>query len=207
MFLLIGHLIIQYSFFPTIYLSGKPDVYSIAGDLITHTIIVFFIVLAVVPFLAFIPFKGMGYNEKFIRIVPIIASTVLIVLIANFGYLAYKKKSNGLELRPLHKYDDIEIPIDIHCEMVHNGKFETDKSIIIRDDKKQIQINKKTGKRNEFIIEWVSDCEYILTSVEDNSEKLRVKITAINPDNYGCYVISDKYADRYPNFMIIKRIK
>ena len=155
---------------------------------------------------ALIPFRQKSFKEKFKTTFPLSTSIVLLVLVTTFSYSIYLKKVKGIELRPLHKYEDIQIPANLDCSTIHSGRFETEKSIIERIENKQIQTDKKTGDKKEFIVEWTSDCEYVLTPITDNTDKLRIKITAVNPDNYGCFVISDKYADKYPNFLSIKRI-
>jgi hypothetical protein len=108
------------------------------------------------------------------------------------------------DLKPLYKYKDIQIPTGLDCSSIRLGTFETEKSYIERTEVKQIQTNKDTGVQKEFFVDWKSDCEYVLTSIIDESEILRIKITAVKPDNYGCYVISDKYSDNYPNFIGLK---
>jgi hypothetical protein len=107
----------------------------------------------------------------------------------------------------LNKYEDISIPANINCSMVRSGKFESDKTFIERIENKQIQTDKKTGEKKEFTVEWINDCEYVLTSTKDSLEIIRVKITAVNPNSYGCYVISDKKVDRHPIYLTIKRVK
>jgi hypothetical protein len=205
--LLLGHLIIQYVFYVKTGLTVSLGIMTFTIDLFSDLILVGICGSGLGALIALIPFRQKNFKEKFKTTFPLLTSIVLIVLVSTFGYSIYLKKIKGIELRPLHKYEDIHIPANLNCSMVRNGKFETEKSFIERTDGKQIQTDKKTGVQKEFIVEWTTDCEYILTSVDDSSEKLRVKITAINHDNYGCYVISDKYADKYPNFLTIKRIK
>jgi hypothetical protein len=79
--------------------------------------------------------------------------------------------------------------------------------IIERTGSRQIQTDKKSGDTKEFHVEWKSDCEYQLTSLTDSTSKLKIKITSVNPHNYGCYIISEKYAGDYPNYLSVKRIQ
>ncbi len=141
-------------------------------------------------------------NDNCMKKILIIAAVVIIGVILYLNYLVKEH-----DLRPLHKYEDIQIPVGLDCSSVRLGNFETEKSYIERTESKQIQTNKATGDKKEFYMDWKSNCEYVLTSVNDESEVIRIKITAVNPDNYGCYVISDKYADNYPNFLSITRVK
>ncbi len=205
--LLIGHLIIQYVFYVKTDLTESLGIMTFGIDLFSNLILVAIFGAGLGALTALIPFKQKNFKEKFKTTFPLLTSVVLIVLVSTFSYSIYLKKVKGIELRPLHKYEDIRVPVNLDCSLVRNGKFETEKSFIERIENKQTQTDKKTGDKKEFIVEWTNDCEYILTSAEDSSEKLRVKITAVNPDNYDCYVISDKYAEKYPNFLTIKRIK
>lgn len=205
--LLFGHLIIQYVFYVKTDLAESLGVMNFAIELFSNLILVVMFGSGLGAIIALIPFKQKNFKEKFKTTFPLLTSIVLIVLVSTFGYSIYLKKVKGIELRPLHKYENIQTQANLDCSSVRSGKFETVKSIIERTESKQIQTDKKTGEKKEFIVEWKNDCEYILTSTEDNTVKLRVKITAVNADDYGCYVISDKYADKYPNFLTIKRIK
>lgn len=134
------------------------------------------------------------------------SSIVLLVFIITFGYTIYLKEVNGVELRPLQKFEDIQIPQNLDCSSMHLGKFETGNSIIERIDSRQIQTDKRTGEIKELNVEWKSNCEYVLTS-KDRSEQISVKIVDIKQDSYSCYVISNKFKDKYPNFIIMNRIK
>ena len=204
---LLGHLIIQYVFFVRADLSESVGRMTFGIDLVSNLILVGIFGACLGALTALIPYRHKNFKQKFKTTFPLSTSIVLLVLVSTFGYSIYLKNVKGVELRPLHKYEDIKTPVNLDCLSVHNGKFESEKSFIERFENKQIQTDKKTGTKNEFIVEWTNDCEYILTSVDDNSEKLRVKITAVNSDNYGCYVISDKYGDKYPSFSSIKRIE
>jgi hypothetical protein len=205
--LLIGHVIIQYIFLLKTDLTESLGILTFLIDLFSNLMLVGILGFGLGALTALVPFRQMSFNEKFKTTFPLFTSVVLIVLVSTFSYSIYLKKVKGIELRSLKKYEDIQTPVNLDCSSVRNGKFETEKSFIERIENKQIQTDKKTGVIKEFIVEWTSDCEYILTSTEDNSEKLRVKITEVKSDKYCCYVISDKYADKYPNFLTINRIK
>lgn len=201
------HLIIQYVFYIKTDLTDSLGIFIFGIDLFSNIIVIVMFGAGLGALTALIPFRKKNFKDKFKTTLPLLTSIVLLVLISIFGYSIYLKKVKGIEFKPLQKYEDIQIPENIDCSTLHDGKFESEKSFIERIGNKQIQTDKKTGSKKEFMVEWTNGCEYILTSVDDHSEKLRVKITVINPDNYGCYVISDKYADKYPNFLTIKRIK
>lgn len=132
----------------------------------------------------------------------VVASILIVIGIFYFNYIIKKH-----DLRPLRKYKDIQIPVGLDCSSIRLGNFETENLYIERKENKQIQTNKATGEKKVFFVSWKTNCEYILKSVTDESEVIRIKITSINLDNYGCFVISDKNSDNYPNFLKIKRKK
>jgi hypothetical protein len=152
---------------------------------------------------ALIPFRQHKYGRKLQFAFPICTSTTLIVLLLSFGHLAYLEKVKGIKAGPLVKYDNIEVPKTLDCLRISNGKFETENLIITRQGDKQTQIKKDTKETKEFKVEWLSDCEYILTPFDNPTEKLKVKITSVRDGEYDCYVSLDKYAQRHT----IKRIK
>ncbi len=125
-----------------------------------------------------------------------------ILIIGGVLYLNYLAKK--YDLKPLLKYEDIRMPIGLNCSTVRIGTFETEKFYIERTDSRQIHTNKLTGDKKEYIVNWKGNCEYVLISTMDETDILRVKITAVNSDNYGCYIISDKHAHNYANFASIK---
>lgn len=76
---------------------------------------------------------------------------------------------------------------------------------IKRRDNIQIETNLKTGKTDEFKVEWINDCEYSLTPMNNTLEKIYVKITQVNEDYYTCY---RKVEENMPAvFFKIKRVK
>jgi hypothetical protein len=203
--LLAVHLAIQYIFFQNFSLINRSGILHFGINLFTNLAIVFTIGAVLGTVLAFIPFRQKFFGEKFKTTFPLFTSIVLLFLVFTFAYLTYLKKVKGIQLGPLQKYEDIDIPANLDCSLVHKGKFETEKLLIERTENRQTQTNKKNGVKKIFTVNWINDCEYILTSVSDNSEKLSIKIIRINSDTYSCYVISNKA--KYPNFLIIKRIK
>jgi len=205
--ILVGFFIIQYVFLQTPDFTNSMGQTTFVIDFLISLLIIVAVGVGLGYLVALIPFKTKPYKQRVKTSLPLMVSVVAIILCGVFGYSAYLKKVKGIELRPLGKYTNIRIPPNLECSSVHNGKFETDKLIIERSGDKQFQTDKVTGEKNEYKIEWVNDCEYTLTSILDNSDKLKVKIVAVSPDNYDCFIISVKYKDKDPNFATIKRIK
>ncbi len=206
-FLFIAHLFIQYIFFIKIDITKTSGLLTLSIDLFSNFIIVVGLGAGLGALIAFIPFRQRTFRDKFKRTFPILTSVVLLILITNFAYLAYLSSVNGIEFRPKQKYENIHIPLSLDCSSIRNGKFETLNLWIERNGNKQTQTDKKTGNKQEFVVEWLNNCEYILTPVINGSERLRIKIISITPEKYDCYIISDKYPDGYANFATIKRIR
>jgi uncharacterized membrane protein YsdA (DUF1294 family) len=205
--LLAVHLIIQYIFFIKIDLTDSSGLTSFTVDFISNLLTVFLFGAGFGVLSAAIPYGKKRFREKFKITFPLLTVVVLIILIITFSYSLYLKNWKSIELRPVQKFDKIKIPQDLVCTSVHIGKFESENLIIERTANKQAQTNKKTGQKKEFAVEWINDCEYVLTSMADSKEQISVKITAVNPGEYGCYVISNSSFHKYPNFVTIKRIK
>ena len=55
----------------------------------------------------------------------------------------------------------------------------------------QIQINQSTLEEKIFTVNWVSQCEYILTDTSDITQKTMVKITDVTKNGYTCFVTGD----------------
>lgn len=198
--LLILHLILQHTQFTS---TDEWDFGSSIILLSSHIFIVFMVSVVLGVLTALIPFKQKKYRQKFITTFPISFSFTLMVLLLNFGYLVYLDKVKGAKLSPLIKYDNIEIPVTLDCTSIKNGRFETENLIISRQGAKQTHINKDTKETREYKVEWLSDCEYILTPIDNSAESIKVKIINVSIDSYDCYTAIDKYAKRYR----IKRIK
>jgi len=205
--LLVVHLIIQFVFFLKPDLSDGLGKMSSIFDMLLNLILIFILGVGLGALVALIPFRKKLYKEKFKITFPLLTSIVLVVFVATFSYTLYLKKVKGIELHPLIKYELIQIPENLNCSSVHNGQFETGKIIIERTDNKQIQTDLKTGEKKEYNVEWTNDCEYVLTSITDSLDKIRIKITAVNQENYGCYVNTVKGGSKYANFILVKRIK
>lgn len=128
---------------------------------------------------------------------------VALVVVGVAYYIHYLIKTH--DQRPLHRYEDIRIPGDLDCASVRWGNFETSTLYIQRVGNRQIQTNKETGAVTEYLVNWERDCEYVLKSEVDKQVLLRIKITAVNLDGYGCYIIAEDYRDDYPNFLTVSR--
>lgn len=205
--LLIIELIIQYGFF------SKPDLTKLSGIVTFNLDIIFNIIFFVVVgaglgyLISKIPFRQKTFKEKFKTAIPLCTSFVIVVFISVFTYAYYLKKEKGIELAPLQEYEDIECPEDIDCSVIHTGKFESELTLIDRTEIIEIQTNKKTGVKQEFNINWIDRCEYVLTSTSDNSEQIKVKVIKATPQEYICNKLSSKQTDTYPILMIINRVK
>lgn len=205
--MLVGFLIIQYVFLLPPDFSNGVGQTTFVIDLSVSVLMPVAIGVGLGYLVALIPLKkSISYKQRTKISLPLMVSVVGIFFCSIFGYSAYLKIVDGVAFSPLIKYDNIRIPANLDCSSVHDGIFETENLLIERLGDKQYQTNKTTGERNEYIVEWINDCEYILTSTLDHSNKLKVKITAVNPNNYGCHVISDKQHHPYPKFMIINRV-
>lgn len=172
-------------------------------DFIFGVILILLICSVIGAIIALIPFQKRTFKNKF----KFSFISLLGITITFYGYYKYLTIIKGVELNPIHKYEDIQIPKNLNCSTIHEGKFETKNSIINRTKDKQIEKIKETGIKTEFSIKWINDCEYVLIPTADTTNKLRVKITTVNSDSYGCYIIGDRFKDTYPIFMSLKNIK
>jgi hypothetical protein len=205
--LLLIYVFIQYKFIihkePIEFLIFKN--YTI--DILANYIVISFSSICIALLLALIPYKKLLFKAKIKTTIPIAISIVLTILILNYLYLIYLFKHNSFDLKPIPKYSEIQIPQNIDCSLVHNGKFETDKYIIERKDNEQIETDIKTKKAITYSVEWLSDCEYTLTSTNNTSNNRRIKIVAITDSTYECYVASQIDRNNLANNIIVKRIK
>lgn len=165
--------------------------------LVTSALIVILVGIILGLLTALLPFRKKTYREKFKITLPLGTSLGIFVLLLNFGYLAYLDKVKGIKLFPVTKYDKVEIPLSLDCSTVHNGKFEIENLIIERKGNRQIQTRKDTKETREYQIEWLSDCEYYLTSDDKPTEKLKVKIVSVTNQGFDCYAAVDKYGSRF----------
>lgn len=155
---------------------------------------------------ALVPQKQKTYREKFAFAFPLGTSVVMLALVAAFAQAAYLKIVHGKDLHPTRMYEDIEIPAGLDCSSIRNGRFETDASIIERTGNRQTQTSKKTGEKKELDVDWVRNCELVLSSTVERSSTLRVKVVSLKPNQYGCYVISDAYSSRPAQFSLVRRL-
>ena len=104
-------------------------------------------------------------------------------------------------------YDEILSPDSLDCSSLKYGRFETTCVIIERNEDKQIETDKKTGKRLEFSVTWPYDSKYVLTSDADRLPKMNVRIISVTPELYECYVLQEKEGINQPIYYKIKRMK
>lgn len=152
--------------------------------------LIFFIISGILigALIALIPFKKRPYTEKILTTIPSTISIILILYFISFGYALHQSKANGTELYPVMDYEDIKIPANLNCSLVHDGRFEDSQCIFERKGNKQLQTTKKTQSLTEFTVQWVNDGEYVLSPVIDSLNKIRVKIISVEANGYGCYV-------------------
>jgi len=196
--LLLILIVIQYS-------SLETSVFGIFMDTIGIIIMLLITALAMSLLIAIVPNKEKRYSEKFQSSIPVVFAIFLIGINSFLGFNLYLKKVVGKELHPLRNYDDIQIPRNLDCSDIHSGTFETEYLFIKRAENTQVQKNKKTGEINEFVVKWVNNCEYILTSTNKDSVVLRIKILEISEDGYIGYLSSSNQPDLYPTKINIKR--
>ncbi|WP_035096460.1 hypothetical protein [Aquimarina megaterium] len=80
------------------------------------------------------------------------------------------------------------------CLIFKTGTFkysDSDDWIITRTDSTQIEVNKKNGRTLKSSIKWLSDCEFVITVIEDNKgssnildKKITVKILNTTSKSY-----------------------
>ena len=179
----IVNVIIDYAYFNTIQADSLISeiydfVFVISIPLITGLIIS--------AILAFIPFRKSTYEGRLTLVLPFVVMIVVGLYTYSTAALVYYKEVHGRKLSPITYFRAVEIPEGVDCSEVKEGVFETDNLIIERRGNIQVQTNKKTGEKTSFDVNWLSDCEYYLTS---NSEKnLKVKIVEVDDEGYDCYV-------------------
>lgn len=195
--MLIGQLILEYKVIRIADYSQEDGWVFFIIFIVVDVLILLGFGLAIGVMLALIPIKEKEFSQKFRFTFPIATSLTLVILLISFGYIAYLNKVKGIELKPLVKYDKIEIPQGLDCSSVKYGIFETESFAIKRQGNKQIEILKRNNQKSEYNIEWLSDCEYILSPIDNPSKKLKVKIINVTKDGYECYSSFDKYANRF----------
>lgn len=199
--LLVVHCVVQYFFY--LKISG---LFTLFIDFTSNILFLATISLALSLLFALIPNKRKGYKEKFKITLPIVIIVLLSLMILSFSYNIFILKQNGFNSRPKNNYKDIVIPANLNCSSIHNGVFETDKCLIERIEKKQIETDKITGKKIEFIVSWISDCEYKLIPLTEGLGHLNVKVVEVTENDYACFVNSDEHED-HSMFIRIKRKK
>lgn len=68
--------------------------------------------------------------------------------------------------------------------------------IIERKNNFQTQINKQTGKKTEYEIRWISDCEYHLKNAASDND-LKVKVIEIDDFGFECFVATGIDAQKH----------
>ncbi len=196
---------IRYIFFETQNISEISELPFFIIELATIclTVIIFAAVFA--SLIALIPFRQNKYLTKFTFLLPVISSLLLITGSIIYGHSAYINHSRGARLHYGNKFDGIEIPQHLDCSDVREGTFKIGPLLIKRSGNRQIETNTETQKISEFKIEWLNNCEYILTDAADETQFVKVKITNVSEYNYTCYVKAEQER-KYEAEYIIERL-
>lgn len=153
--------------------------------------------------IACVPYRQKKFRQKFNVTFPFAS---FLIAFALFSYMSYEQYTWWIEATkygPLMKYESVEIPANLDCSSIHNGKFEDHVAIFERQGDMQIQMLKESNQKKEYKVEWTSDCEYQLINVKDSSDKAQVKVVAVTSEGFDCYAASGKYAAFYK----CKRVK
>jgi hypothetical protein len=153
-----------------------------------------------------IPRKKKPFGEKFRFIFPLLTGAISLAGTAIIGNATYRRIVNNKDLGTLRKYDHVEVPAGLDCSSVRNGKFEAAGTLIERKGNMQTETVKLTGTKYQLTVKWLSDCEYEIWA-EDGREARKVKIVAVSPEGYGCYVIPRDMPDIYAAYYFVKRVK
>ena len=194
--LLVIHLLIQYVFYLKIDFSNSNGIILFLIDIFSNLGLITLFGAGLGALFALIPIEGKCYSQKLKTTFPLLISILLFLLIITYSYSVFGLKKKGYESRSPENYENIIIPKNLDCLSVHDGIFETDNTLIERYGTKQTETNKETGEKHEFDVEWINNCEYKLTPTKGPALKLKVKITEINPDNYKCYCMAEKYSGK-----------
>lgn len=119
--------------------------------------------------LALIPFKGTKYGQRVLNATCV--GTIFTCLI--FGVPKYLSG-------PQYYY--IQAASD--CSSIKTGHFRVGEMDIVRTEDHQVQTDLKTGKKNEFSVVWLSECEYKL--INEKGRSIQFKVTAVDAGGYTC---------------------
>ncbi len=151
-----------------------------------------FVCVGVSIFSSFIPYKGMEFKDKLVKLLPVISTVLLLFVNVSLGYTLYQKETPDITIGPSKDYNMVNIPDSLSCQDVRNGKFETKNLIITRTGDQQIQENKNSGEIDYYNVTWVADCEYLLRQQDDSAIFLKVKIVSVSASSYECYVATNR---------------
>ena len=117
-------------------------------------------------------------------------NSILIIAVILLFLLLYTN-AFGKQIVVGHYYDSVKTPDGLDCLSVKDGNFKMDNYTYDRSGNIQIQINQSTLEEKIFTVNWVSQCEYILTDTSDITQKTMVKITDVTKNGYTCFVTGD----------------
>ena len=144
---------------------------------------------------ALIPFKKLTYSGRYWKTFPFSIIGFLLFSLLSHGYLFYLRQYKGIDLGPIKSYGDINIDLSLDCSSVHNGSFSFENFVIHREGNNQIQIDKETGEKTEYQVQWVSNCEYWL--IKSDSDTTMIKIVRIEQECYYCYSSKGGFAQSF----------
>ncbi len=75
------------------------------------------------------------------------------------------------------------------CKTVSEGVFLLNGCVIERRNGTQTETNSMTNEKETSKVKWISDCEYVLTNIEDSNDVTKVKITSVTDEGYQCVAI------------------
>ena len=95
-------------------------------------------------------------------IIILLISAVILALLLRPVRLYFRAFFTTLFAKEIIVYDKIPVSNDPVYNLVHTGKFESDKYVIVRTDSVQMIRDKITGKKWEYRIKWIYANEYFL---------------------------------------------
>jgi hypothetical protein len=171
------------------YLDGMPVIIDWLGFL--HGVfwgilllVVGSIVSAVV--IAAYPFKSNRTPTKQQIRVFIPAATIFLTIVSFIAFIA---------TRPSYAKSTAAEPI--LCRKVKEGYFLLDDYIIERKGNTQTETDRITREKSTSRVNWISDCEYELTNINNQNKVIKVKIISVTAEAYKCVAFSGNRTTRH----------
>ena len=164
---------------------------------ITYVTLELMLAAILVTLLAFIPFRRMEYGQKMKSLFPPGLAAVAVLFIFFDLSAFYMEQKQGLIHRGEVRFESVDVPPGLDCSSIKNGTFEVGNLLIERHGDTQKETYKDTKVSAVFKLEWVSNCEYVLSSSKPGDGKLKVKVVSVSANDYKCYVAQDSMANKY----------